>query len=125
MTIQALELAMLRENTKAFIDTDYKDLTFSRRSKVPNGSGGFTEIYTPLPSAQRVRLIPQHGNLSPQRETLDGTAVVPEFILLAEHSADLARWDTFVDQGMRYQVLWVHEKKSYEVKGEVKYLGSN
>lgn len=113
----------LREGTTAFIDADSKQITLSRRVATANGSGGYTEAYTPLVFPQKLRLIPQHGNMSPLRETLDGEAAQPDYVLLGEFDANIARWDTFVDNGRRYIVLFVHEKKAYEVKGEVKYLG--
>lgn len=122
MTIQADELTYLRLNTKAFIDADYKDIILNRVTKTDNGAGGYTEEETPV-EPQRMRLIPQQGNMSPLRETLDGEAVQPDYVLLGEWNSDIQRWDTFTDSGRRYQVLFVHEKSSYERKGEVKYLG--
>jgi hypothetical protein len=122
MTIQAEELAILRANTTEFINADFKDIVLNRVTRTSNGAGGYTEEETPV-DAQRMRLIPQQGNMSPLRETLEGEAVQPDYVLLGEWNADLMRWDTFVDLGRRYQVLFVHEKSSYERKGEVKYLG--
>lgn len=122
MTIQADELVILRANTTAFINADYKDIILNRVTRADNGAGGFTEAEAPI-AAQRMRLIPQQGNMSPLRETLDGEAVQPDYVLLGEWNADIQRWDTFEDAGRRYQVLFVHEKSSYERKGEVKYLG--
>jgi hypothetical protein len=122
MTIQPAELTILRTNTTEFILADFKDIVLNRITKTDNGAGGYTEAETPI-VAQRMRLIPQHGNTSPLRETLDGEAVQPDYILLGEWNADMQRWDTFTDLGRRYQVLFVHEKSSYERKGEVKYLG--
>lgn len=123
MTIAADELALLREQTAAFIDTDYKELTLVRRTETPNGSGGFEVTETPLVFPQRFRLIPLQGAMTPLRETLDGEAVQPTHILLGEYDVSLARWDKFEDQGHRYQVVWIHAKIAYEQKGEVIYLG--
>ena len=123
MTIAADELAILRANTTAFIAADYKDITLNRRTKEDDGAGGYTITEAPLASAQRMRLIPLQGNMSPLRETLDGEAVQPDYMLLAEWNADLLRGDSFADGNRRYQVVFVHEKSSYERKGEVKYLG--
>jgi hypothetical protein len=117
------ETDILRAQTKAFIDADAKAITLARRNKVSNGSGGYDVTYVPLMTPQTLRLIPQHGNMSPLRETLDGEAVQPDYILLGEWNADISRWDTFTDNGRRYIVLFVHEKATYEKKGEVKYLG--
>jgi len=122
MTIAAEELSLLRINTTAFIDADSKQITLERRTTQSNGSGGFNETYTPLPEAQKMRLIPL-GDKSPVRQTLDGEAAQPDYMLLGEWNADLQRWDKFEDQGHRYQVLFIHEKSSYERKGEVKYIG--
>lgn len=123
MSIPAEELAIMRANTTEFIDADSKQLTMSRRTTASNGSGGYEETYTPLVFPQKFRLIPQQGNMSPLRATLDGEAVQPDYVLLGEYDVNLVRWDTFTDQGRRYIVLFVHEKRSYEVKGEVLYLG--
>lgn len=123
MTVFADELTYMRIQTKAFIDADVKNLTFSRLTKTANGSGGFTSTRAPLAFPQRMRLIPMQGNGSPLRQTLDGEAVTPDYVLLGEFDASLKRWDTFTDLGRRYMVLFVHEKSTYEKKGEVKYLG--
>lgn len=117
------EEEILRAQTATFIAADPKQITLNRRTATPNGSGGYTEAYASLPSAQTLRLIPQHGSMSPLRETLDGEAAQPDYVLLGAWNADIARWDTFEDNGRRYIVLFVHEKATYEKKGEVKYLG--
>lgn len=122
MSIAAEELALLRSQTTDFIAADFKDITLARLTRTANGSGGFTSAYTPLVFPQRMRLIPQAG-AGTNRQTLDGEAATPEYVLLAPYDANILRWDTFTDQGRRYQVLFVHEKVSYERKAEVKYLG--
>ena len=117
------EVDIMRMQTKAFIDADLKQITLARRNETPNGSGGFTTSYVPLVFPQEMRLIPQHGSMSPLRTTPDGEAVQPDYVLLGEHDCSMQRWDTFQDNGRRYIVLFVHEKATYEKKGEVKYLG--
>jgi len=117
------EIDIMRAQTKAFIDADPKTILLNRLVKTPNGSGGFVSNWLPLMDNQVLRLIPQHGNMSPTRETLDGQAVQPDYVLLGEWNADIKRWDAFTDGGRRYMVLFVHEKATYEKKGEVKYLG--
>ena len=123
MTMPAAELTLLRQQTKAFIDTDYKEITLIRRTETPNGSGGFEVSEEPLAFPQRFRLIPLQGAMSALRETLDGEAVQPTHILLGEYDVNMARWDKFTDQNKRYQIVWIHPKISYEQKGEVVYLG--
>jgi hypothetical protein len=34
----------------------------------------------------------------------------------------MERWDTFTMAGVRYQVVFINENRTYEVKGEVVYL---
>jgi len=72
---------------------------------------------------QSMRLIPTTGNRSAERTTLEGRLVQPDYVLLGVWDCDMARWDEFDDQGKRYQILFVQEKRSYETKGEVLYLG--
>jgi len=125
MSAQADELTYMRIQTAAFIAADVKAISLHRTITTPNGSGGYTTAEGAATTAQDLRLIPQHGNMSPERTTLDGEAAQPNYILLGNYDADIQRWDTFTDQGRRYQVLFVHEKASYEKKGEVLYLGES
>lgn len=119
----AAELEVQRSLTAEFIKADVKSIILNRSVVTPNGQGGFTTSAAQPRPPQDLRLIPLNGNMSPERTTLEGKAVTPDYILLGMHDADIARWDEFIDSGRRYQVIFVHEKRSYETKGEVLYLG--
>jgi hypothetical protein len=119
----AAELSIHRANTRAFIDADVKTIVLNRSVRVSNGQGGY-ETSPPAPRPpQQLRLIPLKGTMAPERVTLEGTKVAPDYILLGMHDDDIARWDEFEDEGRRYQVIFVNEKRTYETKGEVLYLG--
>lgn len=71
-----------------------------------------------------MRLIPAKETLAVERETLDGRVVKPEYVLLALWDGEMERGDRFSLGGNRYEVAFVHEKRDYQVKGEVVYLAS-
>jgi hypothetical protein len=116
----ALETKVQRRLTTEFIKADPKQVTLLRKVKVPNGSGGFNwqnDPASPLPP-QMMRLIPANRQLQ-ERETSTGTKVTADMTLMAEYDANLKRFDELTDQGITYQVIWVYEKRVYEVKAEV------
>lgn len=118
--ISDAELRILRANTKMFIDADDRAIVLTRTPRVSNGAGGTKPgVPTPLP-AQTMRLIPQASSTSTERRLPDGSVVVPTWVLLGEHTADIKREDTFpLPDGTTGEVVYVHEKKAYQVKGEV------
>lgn len=123
----ALEAQVQRRLTLAFIAADPKSISIVRKVKEPNGSGGFRWVHdsaAPDLPPQEMRLIPANRQLQ-ERETPLGTKVSADMTLMAAHDADLKRFDEFVDQGITYQVLWVHEKRVYETKAEVLTLRGN
>lgn len=71
--------------------------------------------------AQDFRLIPL-GDGASERLTLDGLRVTPSYMLMGEHTTDLARWDEFEVGGRRYQIVFVNENRQYQVKGEAIFL---
>jgi hypothetical protein len=123
MTAMADERTYMRIQTAAFIAADSKEIQLIPQTEADNGSGGFERTEGAPRTAQTLRLIPQQGSMSPARETLDGEACQPDYILLGVYDADIRRWDLFTDQGRRYIVVFVHENVAYEKKGEVLYLG--
>jgi hypothetical protein len=118
--IPAAELRLLRHNTKAFIAADDRQIVLKRTTTTPTGTGGGRPTTpTPLPT-QTLRLLPQAESTSTERRLPDGAVVVPTWVLLGEHTADIKRGDTFdLPDGTTGTVVYVHEKKDYEVKGEV------
>jgi hypothetical protein len=118
--IAAVELRVMRRNTKAFIDADDRQITLQRPSRVSNGTGGTRPgPLVPVPT-QTMRLLPAAESTSTERTTADGKVVKPTWVLLGEHTADMKRGDTFpLPDGTTGEVVYVHEKRDYEVKGEV------
>lgn len=122
--IPAAEMAAQRRATDAFIRADVESVTLVPRERSRTASGGAT--YTDLPPrpSQAMRLIPAKETLAVERETLDGRIVKPEYVLLALWDGEMERGDRFSLGGNRYEVAFVHEKRDYQVKGEVVYLAS-
>lgn len=116
------ELAAQRTLTRAFIAADEDDVVLGRRTRTANGSGGYVlSAPSPLPS-QPMRLIPLQSGAT-ERHTLDGKLVEPTYALLADYDGDMQRGDLFTVHGRRYEVVFVNENQSYELKGEVIYHG--
>lgn len=119
--IAAIELRVLRRNTEAFIDADPREITLMRAASVPTGTGGARPgVAAPL-ATQTLRLIPQAESTSTERRLPDGSVVIPTWVLLGMHTANMQRGDTFTlpDGVTTGVVVYVHEKRDYEVKGEV------
>lgn len=120
--IAAAELAIQRQLTAAFIRADSKSITLNRSVWSSDGAGGSVKgPATPL-SPQTMRLIPL-GDMAQERFTANGESVTPVYALLGVHTADMERWDEFVLEGRRYEVVFISENVQYEVKGEVAYRG--
>lgn len=117
--IPSLELKLLRSNTKAFIEADDRQVILRRPTRTSTGTGGSRPSTTPLP-AQTLRLLPAAESTSTERRTADGSVVKPTWVLLGVHTADMKRGDVFdLPDGTVGEVVYVHEKRDYEVKGEV------
>jgi hypothetical protein len=122
LTNNATELSAMRDQTRAFIAADQDEVVLNRRTRGPNGSGGYVLTTGPALPSQPGRLIPlQPGGQ--QRHTLDGKLVDPAYHLLMDWNADMRRGDLFVIHGRRYELVFVTENQSYETKGEVVYHG--
>lgn len=120
--IPDIELRVMRRNTTSFIAADDRPVTLKRTSPVPNGTGGTKPgVPTSLPT-QTMRLLPQAESPSTERTLPDGRVVKPTWVLLGEYTASMERGDTFVISEsplVTGEVVYVHEKRDYEVKGEV------
>ena len=116
------ELRMQRSLTKMFIEADKEDIVLEPFSREANGSGGFRLVSQPPLAPQVMRLIPL-SNTAFERNTLDGKAVTPNFMLMGEWDCEMARGNRFTLDGKRYEVVHVQEKRDYQTKGETVYLG--
>jgi hypothetical protein len=113
---------MQRNLTRAFIAADEDAVVLERRTRTANGSGGYVLSAPAALPSQPMRLIPLQSGAA-ERHTLDGKLVEPGYALLADWDADMARWDLFTVNGRRYEVVFINENRSYELKGEVVYHG--
>lgn len=117
------ELAAQRKLTDSFIRADEQQIQLIRKTKVPNGAGGYRETMVPL-APQGFRLIPlQDSTGESGRTTADGKQVTPAYMLQGRYNCDMQRYDQFVIDGKRYEVFFIVENRQYQVKGEVAYLG--
>ena len=116
--IPATEARVQKALTDAFIAADSVQITLIPAEFVSNGSGGRkrNDLLPRLP--QSMRIIPQDANAA-ERETLDGSVVQPNYMLLGVWNAAMTRGDRFTNGGTRYEVVYVHEKRDYQTKGEV------
>lgn len=116
------ELAIQREMTRAFINTDPVDVVLTRRERISNDSGGYVLAFpSPLPS-QRVKFIPQQ-DVALRGDTSDGTLAEQRYVLLGVYDADFKQDDEFTLNGRRYRIGNVKEPNGYERKAEVTHLG--
>jgi hypothetical protein len=121
--IAAAELAIQRKLTDWFIRADEQQIALIRKTKVPNGAGGYREVATTL-APQGFRLIPlQDSTGESSRTTADGKQVTPSYMLQGRHDCNMQRYDQFILDGKRYEVFFIIENRQYQVKGEVAYLG--
>lgn len=121
MTLRDVELKAQQRITRAFIDADPVIVVLERRTRVPDGAGGFTSSpVTQIP--QRFRLIPQEDGAT-ARTTAEGETATPEFMLMGETGCNMRRYDEFALNGTRFQVVYIDDRQ-HEIKGEVIRLGN-
>ena len=120
--IATSELEAQRKLTKMFIAADALSLVLTRTPKVSDGAGGLKNGTPVNLTAQTLRLNPLQDAVQ-QRTTADGKQVLPQYMLMGEYNADIARGDTFTLSGRRYEVVFVLQNKQYQVKAEVYYRG--
>jgi hypothetical protein len=110
-------VAILREQTKRFIDENPTDVVFTHNTPVSDGMGGHTTTPTPVP-AQTVRIIQAVSAQSSERRTVSGEMTTPDMKVLAEWDADIEMGDTFEWRNLPVEVIWVVELP-YEKTAEV------
>jgi hypothetical protein len=92
-----------------------------RSPRTDDGAGGFV-VGEPVPvAAQKLRLLPQEDGAT-ERTTAEGESATPQFMLMGPWNANMQRFDEFTLDGVRYQVVYIDDRK-YELKGEVVRLG--
>lgn len=122
MTLRATELKVQTRLSLAFIEADGRNVVLQRRTRTDDGAGG-ESVGEPVPLfPQRMRLIPQEDGAT-ARTTAEGETATPEYMLMAAPDANMARFDEFTLDGIRYQIVYVDDRQ-YELKGEVIRLGA-
>jgi len=121
----ALELDRNRKMTDFFIKTHPRKtaIVLSRETFVNDGAGGWKRSGVPQTrSSQDMAFLPVTTQL-PVRRTQDGQEVNPEYTLIARYDAVIEPGDWFWVNGVKYEVVFIHPDKSYEIKAEVTYRG--
>lgn len=123
MSATASELAAKRRGTKAFIDRDpNKYAIVLSREDLEWSGGSFNRTNLRSLKQQPMVLVATNQQL-PERRTLEGQSLTPEFVLIGEYGTDIRNGDWFYLDGVKYEVVFVREDRSYEVVAEVVYRG--
>ncbi len=121
MTLRPAELKAQTRVTRMFIEADARDVILLRRTRTDDGAGGI-EVGDPVEQfPQRMRLLPQEDGAT-ERTTSEGESATPQYMLMGLPDANMQRYDEFVLDGVRYEIVYVDDRK-YELKGEVIRLG--
>jgi hypothetical protein len=102
-------VAILRRQTKQFIDENPVTLQFIRFEQIDDGMGGHYDAEEPTPvDPQVVRIVEQaSGSQAVERRNSAGEMVMPEFKIVAEWNADVLRGDTVEHAGLNLEVVWI------------------
>lgn len=114
----AVELAVLRKQTKSFIDENPISILLLRTVKSSDGAGGTTSAPAdPAVDPQTFRKIIQtKGN---DARDIDNERVRPEFVLIGLFDADIKSGDRFMLNAIKYKVEYVRDDRRYETWAEV------
>lgn len=121
------DIAVLRAQTKEFIDVNPTSVVISRKNITSDGEGGVQHTLTVLP-AQIMRLITQPSGSAVLRTTIEGEELTPDFVLLGVHDSDMVHGDWFMRDGAKYELVYVRDdgrsaELRYERWAEVLYRG--
>lgn len=123
MSATASELAAKRRGTRAFIDRDpNRYAVVLSREDLEWSGGSFNRTNLRSLKRQGMVLVPTNQQL-PERRTVEGQSLTPEFILIGQHDADIRNGDWFYIEGTKYEVVFVRPDKTYETVAEVVYRG--
>lgn len=121
MAANAVELAVQRQATTAFIQADVTSVILNRADLLPNGAGGKIRSAGEPRDPLTCRLIPvgvAYGGAE-VHEMLDGQTVQVHYHLLADWDADVEVGDWFFRDGHKHEILWVRVVGDYEKKAGV------
>ncbi len=117
-----LEADVQRKLTRAFVAANPSSIVLSRKTKVPNGAGGFTySAPTTLPP-QTLRFVYQGGTT--RTRTIDGDTETVPAVLVGEVGVDIQVDDEFVLGNDRFRVRSVDDANAvYKTQAEVTRVG--
>lgn len=116
---QALELKVLRRQTKFFIGTDPSVITLIPVLKIKNASAGWTRTDQPPRPPQTFKLITLNENSKPT-VVQDGVERLVDFQLLGEWTAQMDVGDYWRDsEDQKYEIVELVPSNLYEVRGMV------
>jgi hypothetical protein len=119
----AVELVVQRRNTLEMLSRDSSLIILNREEKISDGGAGYVFGHPVSLPVARFKMVTPTTQL-PERRSLDGQAVVPEFELIGHWNADVRRGDWYFLDGVKYEVIFIHEPRNgYEVTAEVAYRG--
>lgn len=117
-------VATLRKQTKQFITENPTSMVLTRRTRTPDGAGGYTLTSPTALGAQVVRVVQQTAAATVERQTVEGEVVRPEYKIVAEWDADIAEGDITTINGRRVEVVFINDimENAYEKVAEVKII---
>lgn len=115
------ELKVQRRLSAEFIAADAREIVLTRRTRTPDGAGGAVPGTAVDQEPQTFRLLPQEDGAT-ARTIADGESATPEYILQGRWDCNMERFDEFVIDGRRFQIIYI-DNRQYEIKGEAIYLG--
>jgi hypothetical protein len=125
MTLDPDELQAQIEQTAEFIAADPTTITLIPRTKVTTAGGvKFTDQAPRKP--QEFKIVAQGGLVSGTARpvvTVDGVERTVEFTLIGMPAAQIARYDYWVEGGIRFEVLEVQPFEEYQTKALVERRG--
>ena len=116
-------LKILRDGTTWFIAQDPTDVVLYRSTSSVGPGGGRLKGTPVARPAQRVKLIHQGGKGVSNGE--GGSDFIYDYVIVAEHDADIYTGDTFFIDGQKFVVESFDPNNGYETKAYARQHGKN
>jgi len=124
--IPAVELMVRKRLVREFINVDYADVVFIRKTRLKTSAGGYKEVELPLSKAQRIRLIPNKRRFaSTFVNTEAGEIEKWPYILITDTNTDIKENDTFNYRGKDYKVMSIEPDREERTLAALDYYGEH
>jgi len=110
--------AVMRDQTKHFIDEDPTDIILTRNVKQEDGAGGYILTDPALQPVQTFKVTQAVSAQDTERRTVAGEVVIPSIALVCEWDANIEIGDTFNWNDLLVEVVWL-VRLPYVVTAEV------